>query len=111
MLRQPVTLVSQLLHVLRQVDRSGNRAARGLPGSHAYKIQYRKSQPVTHNPLDESHVKAMRTLFDGYQAGKSRCGAGNPIEVWSKPPEAKVAEGSQERVPLTGFPTLTLACR
>ena len=78
MFRQPVTLVPQLLHVLRQVHRSGNCAARGLPGSHAYKIQYRKSQPVTHDPLDESHVKAMRTLFDGYQTGKLRCGAGQP---------------------------------
>jgi len=33
------------------------------------------------------------------------------LRFWSKPPKAKVAEGSQERVPRTGFPTLTLACR
>jgi hypothetical protein len=31
---------------------------------------------VPHDPLDESHVKAMRTLFDGCQTGKLRCGAG-----------------------------------
>ena len=41
MFRQPIALVSQPLRVLRQVDRSGNCAARGLARSHAHKIEYR----------------------------------------------------------------------
>jgi hypothetical protein len=50
-----------LLHMPRQVHRTGNSAPRGLTCSHSHKIQYRNGQPVTHGELDEPAGKAMRT--------------------------------------------------
>jgi hypothetical protein len=48
----------------------------------------------------------MRTLFDGYQTGKLLLQRGlTQLRSWIRPHKAKVAEGSQARVPRTGFPT------
>jgi hypothetical protein len=60
MLCQPEACVSQSLHVLRQVDRPRDRAARRLPSAHAHKVQYRNRQSFTHVGLDEAEGKAMR---------------------------------------------------
>src|ERR1035441_10115218 len=61
MFRQPISLESQTLDVLRQIDRSSNRAAWGLARPHSHKIKNRNCQSSYHVGLDEPRWKGMRT--------------------------------------------------
>ena len=60
MFGKPISRVSQIFHVLGQIHRSGDGAARGLSGAHADEIQYRNRQPIWHTELDDYRSKEMR---------------------------------------------------
>jgi hypothetical protein len=51
---QPVTLVSELLNVLRQIHGAGDGAACGFAWLHAYEIQHRDCYVIAHDLLDEA---------------------------------------------------------